>query len=62
MLGEKLSSTSVIKGIRFIYQEAKDNTCRHLETMEKCVNSAFYAQVVVEDITIEVAELRSISF
>lgn len=52
---------SVIDGIHFIGKEAKDYTCRDIETMQENINPAFYTRVVIERVTVKVAELRGIS-
>lgn len=57
-----LLSSSIIKRVGFIGEEAKDYACRYLKTMEESINPALYAQVVMECVTIKVAKLKGVPF
>lgn len=61
VLGGGSSSMSVVEGVHLIGQEAKGSTRRYFEVVRESVNLALYAQVVVEGIAVEIAELRSVS-
>lgn len=60
LVGE-LSSIKVVKKVRFVDQEAKDNTCWYFETVKKGVDLAFFAQFVVEGIAVKIVEFRDVS-
>ena len=62
VLGGRLSSTSVVKRVCLVGQEVKGNTCGYFETMGEGVDPALYAQAIVEDIAVEVAELKGVPF
>lgn len=47
ILGGRLSSLSVVKGVSFIGQEIKRNACWYLETIGKYINPTFYTRIVV---------------
>lgn len=62
VLGGGSPSTSVVKRVRLIGEEAKGNARWYLKVIEEDVDLAFYTRVVVEGITVEIAELRGVPF
>lgn len=54
------SSMSVVEGVCFVGQEAKNNTCWHFEVIRKDVNLVFHIRVVVEGIVVKVTKLRDV--
>lgn len=51
---------SVLKKICLIGQKVKGNACQYFEVVREDVNLALYAQVVVEDIAVEITKLRGV--
>lgn len=51
---------SFVKEVYLIGQEVKGNAYWYFETMGKGVELALHAQVIVESIVVEVAELRGV--
>lgn len=60
VLSGMFSSKNIIQKKCFIDWETKNNACLYPKTMEKSVNPALHAQVVVVGIAIEVAELKRV--
>lgn len=60
VLGWRRTSSSVLKQVTLVRQEAKSNACWYLKTMGECVDQALYARVVVEGIAVKVAEFRGV--
>ena len=55
------SSTSLVKGVYLVGEEAKGNARRYFKAMGEGVDPAFHTRVVVEGIAVEVAELRGVA-
>lgn len=53
---------SVIERVYLLSQKTKGNACQYFEVMEKGIDSAFHAWVIIEGIVVKVAELRDVSF
>lgn len=53
-------NSNVFEQITLIYQEVNNNAYWYLKTIRKCINLAFYAQVVVEGIAVKVAKFRDV--
>lgn len=60
ILGGGSLSTSVVERVRLVGQEAKSNARQYFEVVRKGVDPALHAWVIVEGITVETAELRSV--
>lgn len=60
VLGEGLSSTSIVEKVGLVGWEAKNNACRYFKAMGQGVNLVFYTSVIVEGIAVEVAELIAV--
>ena len=56
-----LSSPSVIERVSLICEETKDHARRYFKIMGEGVNPVFYAQIVIEHVTVGVVELGCIS-
>lgn len=54
------SGPSVIKSVSLIRKETKGHARRYLKTTGEGINLAFHAQVVIEHVAIEVAELKCV--
>lgn len=54
------SGSSVVDGIRFISEEAKNDACGYFETIRESINSVLYTWVVIERVAVEVTELRGV--
>lgn len=61
ILGGGLLSTSVVKRVRFIGQETKDNAHQYFKAVRDGIDPAFYAQVVIKGIMVKIAELKDLS-
>lgn len=61
VLRRGLSDLSIVEKVRLIGEKAKTHTCRYLKTLERSINLALYAWIVIERVTVEVAELKDIS-
>lgn len=57
VLRRRLSSPSVIESVGFIREETESHAHKHFKTMGEGINPVFYAQVVIEHVTVEIAEL-----
>lgn len=60
ILGEESSSTSIIKEVCFIGQEAKGNACQYFEVIKGSINLALHTRIIVKSIMVEVTKLRNI--
>lgn len=60
ILRRGLLGSSVVKSIRLISEEAKGHVCKYLKTMRKSINLTLHAEVVIELVAVEVAELRDV--
>lgn len=62
VLDEESPSICVIERVCFIDSKAKGNACRYFEITGEDVDLVLHAQVVIEDVTVKIAELRGLSF
>lgn len=54
------SGSSVVKKVRLISEKTKSHACRYFKSMGDSINPAFHARVIVEGITVKVAELKGV--
>lgn len=54
------SGSSVIEKVYLIHKKAKGIACRYLKTMEKGINLALHAWIVIERVAVKVTELRDV--
>lgn len=62
ILDWRTTSLSVLEGVSFVCQKAENHACRHLEMIGECVDLVFHFRVVIEGVTVKVAELRDVLF
>lgn len=62
IISKNLPSISIIERIYVIGWEFKSNISCHFQTMRKDINLAFHNHIIVENVAVEIAELKSISF
>lgn len=54
--------SSVVKGVCFIGEKVKSHVRRYLKTIEKSINPAFHAWVVIESVVVKVAKFKVVPF
>lgn len=61
VLRKRLLGLSVIKKVNLISEKTKGYCRSYFKTMRKGINLAFYTKVVIEGVTVKVAELGSVT-
>lgn len=61
-LYRKLIDLSVVEKVCLIGKKAKGHTYKKFKTMQEHINLTFHNQVIVEHVTIKVAELKRVLF
>lgn len=62
VLGYRMSSFNIFEQISFIYQKIKSNACGNFKLIGDCIDLAFYPRVIIQYVTIKIAQLREILF
>lgn len=61
ILHRGLLSSSFIKRVCLIGEEVKSHACMYLKTMRESINPAFHARVIIECVTVKIAELKGVT-